>query len=371
MPIVETLDTHPINAYGESKLTIERALPHLERAYGHQVDRAAVFQCRRRVARRHQSARITPTRFISSRWPSAPRNGGTPLKVFGEDYPTPDGTCLRDYIHVCDLAVAHIRALEALERGAPSAAYNIGTGTPHSVRSVIDTVEPGGRAGRWPGNLRRAGPEILRYSMQPVTARSASWGGGRNTPTGGHRPARVAVALDPSTGGMQGESHRSLMDAFLRLLRYATPHRAVIAGAALAMVVYGAANAALAYLIKPIIDDVLIAQGDLRFIAAAILVVYLAQGPRRLLLQLPDGRPRPSRRDGRAQPAVPPHARSVGGVLRAPRGRAAAVAHQQRRRPGAARRVGNDRRSGARVAGARRIGRRCCSTTTPSWRCCA
>jgi subfamily B ATP-binding cassette protein MsbA len=68
------------------------------------------------------------------------------------------------------------------------------------------------------------------------------------------------------------------MDAFLRLLRYATPHRAVIAGAALAMVVYGAASAALAYLIKPIIDDVLIAQGDLRFIAAAILVVYFVKG---------------------------------------------------------------------------------------------
>src|SRR5687768_13049987 len=68
------------------------------------------------------------------------------------------------------------------------------------------------------------------------------------------------------------------MDAFLRLLRYATPHRAVIAGAALAMVVYGAANAALAYLIKPIIDDVLIAQRDMRYIAAAILAVYLLKG---------------------------------------------------------------------------------------------
>jgi subfamily B ATP-binding cassette protein MsbA len=68
------------------------------------------------------------------------------------------------------------------------------------------------------------------------------------------------------------------MDAFLRLLRYATPHRAIIAGAALAMVVYGAANAALAYLIKPIIDDVLIAQNDLTFIAQAILVVYLVKG---------------------------------------------------------------------------------------------
>jgi subfamily B ATP-binding cassette protein MsbA len=68
------------------------------------------------------------------------------------------------------------------------------------------------------------------------------------------------------------------MEPFLRLLRYATPHRAVIAGAALAMVVYGAASAALAYLIKPIIDDVLIAQGELRFIAAAILVVYFVKG---------------------------------------------------------------------------------------------
>src|SRR5215203_6190689 len=68
------------------------------------------------------------------------------------------------------------------------------------------------------------------------------------------------------------------MDAFLRLLRYATPHRAVIAGAALAMVVYGIANAALAYLIKPVIDDVLIAQHDLGAIAATILTVYLLKG---------------------------------------------------------------------------------------------
>ena len=68
------------------------------------------------------------------------------------------------------------------------------------------------------------------------------------------------------------------MDAFLRLLRYASPHRAVIAGAALAMVVYGIANAALAYLIKPVIDDVLIAQNDLGAIAGAILAVYLLKG---------------------------------------------------------------------------------------------
>ena len=72
------------------------------------------------------------------------------------------------------------------------------------------------------------------------------------------------------------------MDPFLRLLRYATPHRAVIAGAALAMVVYGAANAALAYLIKPIIDDVLIAQGDLAFIAARSSSSTLSRGSARI-----------------------------------------------------------------------------------------
>ena len=68
------------------------------------------------------------------------------------------------------------------------------------------------------------------------------------------------------------------MDAFLRLLRYATPHRAVIAGAALAMVVYGAASAALAYLIKPIIDDVLTSRDDLAVVTVAILVIYLLKG---------------------------------------------------------------------------------------------
>jgi subfamily B ATP-binding cassette protein MsbA len=68
------------------------------------------------------------------------------------------------------------------------------------------------------------------------------------------------------------------MEAFLRLLRYATPHRAIIAGAALAMVVYGAASAALAYLIKPIIDDVLTSRNDLAFVTAAILVIYFLKG---------------------------------------------------------------------------------------------
>ena len=67
--------------------------------------------------------------------------GGPGLQVFGDDYPTPDGTCLRDYVHVSDLADAHVRALEAIVETGKSGAYNLGTGRPHSVREVIDTVE--------------------------------------------------------------------------------------------------------------------------------------------------------------------------------------------------------------------------------------
>ena len=63
------------------------------------------------------------------------------VKIFGTDYPTPDGTCIRDYIHVSDLADAHVKALQALERGSPPSAYNLGNGRGFSVREVIDAVE--------------------------------------------------------------------------------------------------------------------------------------------------------------------------------------------------------------------------------------
>ena len=122
VPIVEALDTKPINAYGESKLTVERALPHFERAYGMQWIALRYFNAAGAwpdgsIGEDHgDEIHLIPLAIRAA-------TGGTPLMVFGEDYPTPDGTCLRDYIHVCDLASAHIRALEALERGAPSGAY--------------------------------------------------------------------------------------------------------------------------------------------------------------------------------------------------------------------------------------------------------
>ena len=175
VPIVETLPKNPINAYGESKLTIERALPHLERAHGIKWIALRYFNAAGAwpdgsIGEDHEDEiHLIPLAIRAA-------NGGTPLKVFGEDYPTPDGTCLRDYIHVCDLASAHIRALEALERGAASDAYNVGTGTPHSVKAVIDTVSRVvGRPVAWQSAPRRPGDPAVLYASSDRAQRELGW----------------------------------------------------------------------------------------------------------------------------------------------------------------------------------------------------
>jgi len=175
VPIVETLDKQPINAYGETKLTIERALPHLERAYGMQWMALRYFN----AAGAHPDGTIGEDHAVEVHLiPLAIQaaTGGPPLKVFGEDYPTPDGTCQRDYIHVCDLADAHLCALAALERGAPSAAYNIGTGTPQSVRAVIDTVSRVvGHPVAWQAAPRRPGDPARLYAASDRAQRELQW----------------------------------------------------------------------------------------------------------------------------------------------------------------------------------------------------
>ena len=175
VPIVESLETRPINAYGESKLTIERALPHLERAHGIKWVALRYFNAAGAwpdgsIGEHHDDEiHVIPLAIRAA-------TGGSALKVFGEDYPTPDGTCLRDYIHVCDLASAHIRALEALERGLPSGAFNIGTGMPHSVRSVIDTVgRVVGLPVAWQSAPRRPGDPAVLYASSDRAQRELGW----------------------------------------------------------------------------------------------------------------------------------------------------------------------------------------------------
>jgi UDP-glucose-4-epimerase GalE len=175
VPIIETLEKRPINAYGETKLAIERALPHLGRAFGLNWVALRYFN----AAGAHPDGSIGEDHADEIHLiPLAIRaaTGGAPLKVFGEDYPTPDGTCLRDYIHVMDLADAHIRALEALERGAPSDAFNVGTGTPHSVKTVIDAVSRVvGRPVAWQPAPRRPGDPAVLYAAADRARNELGW----------------------------------------------------------------------------------------------------------------------------------------------------------------------------------------------------
>ncbi|HHY28166.1 MAG TPA: UDP-glucose 4-epimerase GalE [Desulfitobacterium dehalogenans] len=137
IPIPEESRTEPINSYGASKLMIEQSFYWLEKAYGLKWMALRYFNAAGAVWNGSLGEDHTPeTHLIPLVLKTALRQKEA-ISIFGTDYKTPDGTCIRDYIHVMDLAEAHIRALEALEQGVPCGAYNVGTGTGYSVREVI------------------------------------------------------------------------------------------------------------------------------------------------------------------------------------------------------------------------------------------
>ncbi len=174
-PIAETHPQRPINSYGESKLAVERALPHFERAHG--MDWVALRYFNAAGADpdgeigedHHPEIHVIPRAIEAA-------TGGPGLQVFGDDYPTPDGTCLRDYIHVSDLADAHVLALEAIVETGKSGAYNLGTGHPRSVREVIDTVQRI-TANKVPWTLapRRAGDPAVLYAAPHKAQMELHW----------------------------------------------------------------------------------------------------------------------------------------------------------------------------------------------------
>jgi len=141
LPIREDTPQHPINPYGASKLMVERMLADFGAAHGVKSIALRYFNAAGadpdgEIGESHDPE----THLIPLVLDAA--SGRRPLvTVFGADYDTPDGTCIRDYVHVTDLADAHVLALQALEGGAPSSAYNLGNGQGHSVREVIDAVE--------------------------------------------------------------------------------------------------------------------------------------------------------------------------------------------------------------------------------------
>ena len=139
-PIDETHPTAPINAYGQTKLAIEQALPHVERASGIRSVCLRYFNAAGADPDGELGEDHFPEIHLVPRVIEA-ATGGSPLQIFGADYSTPDGTCLRDYVHVTDLADAHVRALHYLEGGGVSVTCNLGTERPSSVLEVIAAVE--------------------------------------------------------------------------------------------------------------------------------------------------------------------------------------------------------------------------------------
>jgi UDP-glucose-4-epimerase GalE len=141
VPIDENIPREPVNPYGVSKLFFEQALEAYDRAYGFRFASLRYFN----AAGADESGEIgelhEPETHLIPLALRAAAGLGPELNIFGSDYPTPDGTCIRDYIHVNDLASAHVKALDYLTAGKPSMAANLGTGTGASVQEVISAVE--------------------------------------------------------------------------------------------------------------------------------------------------------------------------------------------------------------------------------------
>jgi len=192
VPIEENTPRQPVNSYGISKLFFEQALEAYDRAYGFRYASLRYFN----AAGADESGEIgelhNPETHLIPLALAAAAGTGPELQVFGSDYPTPDGTCVRDYIHVNDLASVHVKALEHLVAGKESFAVNVGTGSGYSVQQVISAVEDvtGKRVPRKIGPRRAGDPPALvanpakaeallqwkaRYGLREVVATAWNW----------------------------------------------------------------------------------------------------------------------------------------------------------------------------------------------------
>jgi UDP-glucose-4-epimerase GalE len=186
IPITEQTPREPVNPYGASKLFFENALEAYGRAYGLRSVSLRYFN----AAGADEGGEIgelhEPETHLIPLALAASTENGPELQVYGSDYPTSDGTCVRDYIHVNDLADAHVRALQQLERGsdeksAESLAINLGTGRGHSVLEVIRAAENAtGRPVRRTIGPRRPGDPPLLVADPGKAQSMLGWTAQRN-----------------------------------------------------------------------------------------------------------------------------------------------------------------------------------------------
>jgi UDP-glucose 4-epimerase len=174
VPIPEDAPQHPESPYGESKLFIERALHWADRVHGLRFASLRYFNAAGADPAGRLGEDHRPETHLVPLVIDAALGRRAELDVYGNDYTTPDGTCVRDYIHVTDLADAHIRAVERLERG--SVTINLGNGTGHSVMQVIESVQRvSGRRVPYRISPRRAGDPAVLVASAERAHRELGW----------------------------------------------------------------------------------------------------------------------------------------------------------------------------------------------------
>jgi UDP-glucose-4-epimerase GalE len=176
VPVTEDAPIQPESVYAESKATTERILhwygvSHGLRSVSLRYFNAAGASADSRIGEDwKQSLNLIPLVM------KATLGKRPPVQVFGDDYPTPDGTCIRDYIHVDDLADAHVKALDYLAGGGASTALNVGTGSGSSVMEVINASERlTGRSVPWQPAARRAGDPVAVYADPTRAGELLDW----------------------------------------------------------------------------------------------------------------------------------------------------------------------------------------------------
>ncbi|WP_374385140.1 UDP-glucose 4-epimerase GalE [Dongia sp.] len=175
-PIAENNPQVPINVYGRSKLMVETILKDFAAAYGLRAAALRYFNAAGAAADDGIGEAHQPETHLIPLVIGAARGERGPVQIFGTDYPTADGTCERDYIHVNDLGAAHVRAIEFLASNAGFHAFNLGTGRPYSVRQVIDAVaREAGHAVAQQVAPRRAGDPPSLYADPKHAAESLGW----------------------------------------------------------------------------------------------------------------------------------------------------------------------------------------------------
>lgn len=190
VPIPESHPTRPKNPYGETKLAVERMLDWLSAAYGLGAVSLRYFNAAGADPDGELGEHHDPEEHLIPLAIDAALRRRPALTIFGDDYATPDGTCIRDYVHVSDLAEAHVAALDLAEAGHVT--INLGTGSGHSVKQVVETVErvSGNPVPRQVGPRRAGDPARLvasnalaktvlgwspKYSLEDIVRHAYEW----------------------------------------------------------------------------------------------------------------------------------------------------------------------------------------------------